>query len=800
MNRIIKKIAVLGSGIMGSRIACHFANCGVEVLLLDIIPNELSETEKLKGLTKESNSFRNRIVLESLQTAVKSNPSPLYKKTFSCRIRTGNFSDNMKDIASCDWIMEVVIENLDIKKKVFEDVEKHRTPGTLITSNTSGIPIHLMTEGRTDDFKKHFCGTHFFNPPRYLPLLEIIPSPHTDPSVIDFLSKYGDLHLGKTTVLCKDTPAFIANRIGVYSIMALFHLVEKMKLSVDEVERLTGPVIGRPKSATFRTCDVVGLDTLAHVSKGVYDNCPGDEARELFRLPSYVAKMVENKWFGEKTKQGFFKKVKDEKGKSEILVLNLISLEYSSREKVKFPSLDAAKNIDDLRTRIKSLFFSKDRAGEFYRASFLGLFQYVSHRIPEISDDIYRIDDAMKAGFGWELGPFELWDALGVKETVDLMTNSGNVPASWITAMLNDGNSSFYKSENGRKKQFDVSSNSYKSIPGSDSFIILENLSEQVVWKNPGASLINLGDGILNLEFHTKMNTIGGEVVEGVNKAIELAEKEFRGLVIGNDGANFSAGANLALVFMFAVEQEFDEIDAAIRAFQQMNMKIKYSAVPVVVAPHGLTLGGGCEMCLHAPMVNAAAETYTGLVEFGVGLIPGGGGTKEFAIRISDSFREGEIQLPVLKEIFLNIGQAKVSTSAQEAFDLGIFTTGKDKITMNRKRLIFESKAHAIRMSEEGYEKKIHRKDITVLGRTGLGMIYAGANSMYSGNFISEYDKFISQKLGYILCGGDLSAPTQVSEDYLLNLEREAFLSLCGEKKTLERIQSILTSGKPLRN
>ncbi|MEP7169594.1 MAG: 3-hydroxyacyl-CoA dehydrogenase/enoyl-CoA hydratase family protein, partial [Bacteroidota bacterium] len=641
MNRIIKKVAVLGSGIMGSRIACHFANIGVNVLLLDIAPKEVTPDEQKKGLTSESKEVKNRIVNSSLQTAVKSNPSPLYKKSFASRISTGNFSDNMKDIADADWIIEVVIENLDIKKKVFDEVEKFRKPGTLITSNTSGIPIHLMNEGRSDDFQKHFCGTHFFNPPRYLRLLEIIPTPKTDEKIVEFLMNYGDLYLGKTTVLCKDTPAFIANRIGVYGIMALFHLIEKMDLSVEDVDKLSGPVLGRPKSATFRTCDVVGLDTLAHVAKGVYENCPGDSEREKFQLPSYVAKMLENKWLGDKTKQGFYKKIKNASGKTEILSLDLKTLQYKPQSKTKFATLDQTKTIDNLKERIKVLAAGKDKAGEFYRASFYGLFKYVSDRIPEIADHLYQIDLAMKAGFGWELGPFEMWDALGVEETVKEMEKAGMKPSQWVYDMLENGNKTFWKFDSGFKIYYHIQTKSYKYIIGQEKLIILDSKKEKTVWKNSGADLIDIGDGILNLEFHTKMNTIGGEIIEAMSKSIDIAEKDFRGLVIGNEGQNFSAGANLAMIFMFGVEQEFDEIDFAIRAFQNMNMRVRYSSIPVVVAPHGLTLGGGCEMSLHADKVQAAAETYIGLVEFGVGLIPGGGGSKEFTVRFSDEIKEG---------------------------------------------------------------------------------------------------------------------------------------------------------------
>jgi 3-hydroxyacyl-CoA dehydrogenase len=801
MKRSIKKVAVLGSGIMGSRIACHFANIGVSVILLDIVPKEPTADESKKGLTIESLSVRNRIVNDSLSNAVKSNPSPLYKKSFASRISTGNFQDNMALISTCDWVIEVVVENLDIKKKVYDEVEKHRKPGTLITSNTSGIPIHLMAAGRSDDFRKNFCGTHFFNPPRYLRLLEVIPTPETDPDVVSFLMEYGDLFLGKTTVLCKDTPAFIANRIGVFAIMSLLHQVEKMQLTVAEVDKLTGPVLGRPKSATFRTTDVVGLDTMIHVANGLYANCKDDANRDEFKLPAFVAKMSENKWLGDKTGQGFYKKVKSDSGKSEILELNLNTLEYQPQTKVRYATLEATKTIDNLKQRMPVLFGGTDKAGEFYRTAFSSLFKYVSDRMPEISDETYRIDAAMQAGFGWELGPFEAWDAIGVNNALKVMEASGKKPAAWVYQMIEKGNTSFYKNENGVRKFYDISSGTYLAIPGADNFIILDNLRDsKVVWKNSGTTLFDIGDGVLNLEFHTKMNTIGGEVLEGINKAIDIAEKDFKGLVIGNDGANFSAGANLAMVFMFAVEQEYDEIDFAIRAFQNANMRVRYSSIPVVVAPHGLTLGGGCEMSMHADKVQAAAETYIGMVEFGVGLIPGGGGSKEFALRLSDSFREGDIELNLLKEKFLTIATAKVATSAHEAFDMGVFRTGIDEISINRSRLISDAKLAVLELANAGYTKPVQRTDIKVLGKAGLGMVYAGANSMYSGHYMSSHDKLISEKLGWVMCGGDLSAPTKVSEQYLLDLEREAFLSLCGEKKTLERIQSILTSGKPLRN
>jgi 3-hydroxyacyl-CoA dehydrogenase len=802
MKRLIRKVAVLGSGVMGSRIACHFANVGAEVLLLDIVPKEPSDAEKAKGLTLEHKAVRNRIVNEALQSAIKTNPAPLYDRAFESRIATGNFDDNMKDIATCDWVIEVVVENLDVKKIVFEKVEKFRKPGTLITSNTSGIPIHLMAEGRSEDFQKNFCGTHFFNPPRYLKLFEIIPSPKTDPEVIDFLTHYADLILGKTPVLCKDTPAFIANRVGIYGIMETLYATIELGLTVEEVDKLTGPVVGRPKSATFRTGDVVGLDTLIKVANNLYAGLPNDEAKDMFKLPELLVKMDEKKWYGDKTKQGFYKKITGEGGKSEILSLNLKTMEYGPQAKAKFATLEQTKTIDNLKDRFKVLLAGQDKAGEFYRKTFFGLFKYVSNRIPEISDELYRIDAALCAGFGWSLGPFETWDAVGVEKTVKKMEEAGRKPNQWVYDMLAAGNKSFYKVENGLRKYYDIPSKSYKVIPGTESFIILDNLREnknKIVWENSGATLFDIGDGIVNLEFHSKMNTLGGEVVEGINKAITIAEKDFQGLVIANQGENFSAGANLALVFMYAIEQEWDEIDFMVRSFQNTMMRVRYSGIPVVVAPHALALGGGCEITLHADKVVAHAETYIGLVEFGVGLIPAGGGSKEFTVRTSDSFEDGDIQLNNLRNAYMNIATAKVATSAHEAKQMNILRQG-DVIVLNRDRQIAEAKMEVMKLAEEGYTQPKHRKDIKVLGKSALGMFYAGAHTMLSGKYISEHDVKISQKLAYVMCGGDLSAPTTVSEQYLLDLEREAFVSLCGEKKTLERIQSILTSGKPLRN
>lgn len=786
---------------MGSRIACHFANIGVQVLLLDIVPRELNDAETKAGKTLEDKGVRNRLVNEALQSALKSNPSPIYRKSFARLIETGNFDDNMKGIADCDWVIEVVVERLDIKQKVFEQVEKHRKPGTLITTNTSGIPIHQLIEGRSEDFVKNFCGTHFFNPPRYLKLLEIIPSKKTDPAIIDYLMDYGERFLGKTTVLCKDTPAFIANRVGVFSIMALFHLVKEMKLTVEEVDKLTGPAMGRPKSATFRTADVVGLDTLVHVANGVRDNCPDDEKRELFEIPDYVSKMVENNWLGSKSGQGFYKKVKDDKGKSQILSLNLETLEYGEQKKVKYPTLDAAKQEDDLQMRTKLLYHGKDKAGDFYRGIFQSVFQYITFRIPEISDELYKIDDGMKAGFGWEIGAFESWDAIGVEEVVKDINEAGGKLAPWVQKMLDAGHETFYRVKDGIRQYYDLESGDYKDIPGQEGLVILSNITDdKIIWKNAGVTIKDLGDKILNVEFHTKMNTIGAEVIEGLNKAIDLAEAEYDGVVVYNEGQNFSAGANVGLIFMMAAEQEYEELEMAIRSFQNTMMRMRYSSIPVVAAPHNLTLGGGTELCLHVDKVVAHAESYIGLVEFGVGVIPGGGGTKEFALRFSDEMRDGDIRTNNFREKFLTIGQAKVGTSAHEAFDLGYLRKGTDEVVVSRKHQLTRAKEACMAMAKAGYTQPAPRKDIKVLGKEALGLVYVGAHSMLSGNYISEHDQLISEKLGTVLAGGDLSQHTEVSEQYLLDLERRAFLELCGTRKTLERLQSIVQSGKVLRN
>ncbi len=658
-----------------------------------------------------------------------------------------------------------------------------------------------MSDGRSEDFQKHFCGTHFFNPPRYLKLFEIIPGPKTDPEVLEFLNGYGEKFLGKTTVIAKDTPAFIGNRIGIFGIQSLFHLVKDMGLTVEEVDKLTGPVIGRPKSATFRTVDVVGLDTLVHVANGLYENCPNDEAHELFKLPDFVQTLMDNGWLGSKSGQGFYKKVRKEDGSSEILSLDLNTLEYRSSKKASFPTLELTKSVDKVIDRFPILINGKDKAAEFYRKNFGAMFAYVTNRIPEITDELYKIDAAMKAGFGWEHGPFEIWDAIGLEKGLALVNDLGLKTAAWIQEMKDAGIGSFYTIKDGATYFYDIPQKKHIKVPGQDAFILLNNIREsKAVFKNSGVVIEDLGDGILNCEFQSKMNSVGGDVLAGINKAIDLAEEQFDGLVIGNQGANFSVGANIGMIFMMAVEQEYDELNMAIRHFQNTVMRLRYSSIPVIVAPHGMTLGGGCEMTLHADRVVAAAESYIGLVEFGVGVIPGGGGSKEMALRASDSFAKNDVELNRLQEYFLTIGMAKVSTSAYEAYDLNILQPSKDIVVVNKDRQIATAKAIARQMADMGYTQPIPRNDVKVLGKQALGMFLVGTDSMEAGHYISEHDRKIANKLAYVMAGGDLSEPSLVSEQYLLDLEREAFLSLCGERKTLERLQHMIQKGKPLRN
>lgn len=795
MSRRIRKAAVLGSGVMGSGIACHFANIGLEVLLLDIVPRDLSEEQK------SNPAARNRIVNDALKKAIKSKPAPLYDKAFASRIQTGNFEDDFEKIGDCDWVIEVVIERLDIKQQIFEKVDQYRKPGSLITSNTSGIPIHMMTEGRSEDFNAHFCGTHFFNPPRYLRLFEVIPTELTKPEVIDFFMDYGDVYLGKQTVLAKDTPAFIGNRVGVYAMAKIYQLTTELELPISAVDKLTGPAIGRPKTGTYRLGDLVGHDTSVNVIKGIKDNCPHDEQAATFEVPKYMQFLVDNKFLGNKTGQGFYKKVKGEDGKREILELNLETLEYGPKPKVDLPSLKLGKQIDDLKKRIPAFFKAEDKGAALIRRSLAGLFAYVSNRIPEIADDLYSIDDAMTAGYAWDLGPFEYWDAVGIEAGIAAAEAEGENIADWVKEMVAAGHTSFYKREGGQLKYYNIGKKAYEVKPGTESFIILDNYRDQApVFKNSEVILHDIGDGVLNLEFVSAHNSIGEGVLRGMNEAIQIAEDgDWKGLVIGNNATNFSVGANLMMIAMLAYQQEFDQLNMAVDLFQQSTMRCRYSSIPVVAATQGYVFGGGCETLMHCDGAVMAAESYIGLVEVGVGLIPGGGGTKEFALRASDQFFEGDVMIPTLIEKFKAIAMASVATSAHEAYNLGYALHHRDEVVVNKDRNIALAK-HKVLDLARNYTQPVKREDVTVLGRTGLAALYAAANELQLGNYASEHDIKIAKKVAYVLCGGDLTGTQKVSEQYLLDVEREAFLSLCGEQKTLERIQHMLQTNKPLRN
>lgn len=797
-NKHIRKVAVLGSGLMGTGIACHLAGCGHEVIMLDILPMNASPEDLAKP------AFRNSIANTALQNALKAKPAALYDAKLANRITIGNFEDDLKKIADCDWIIEVVVERLDIKKQLFEKVEQFRKKGTLITSNTSGIPIHLMAEGRSEDFKKHFCGTHFFNPARYMRLLEVIPTQDTDPEVTAFFMHYGDIKLGKQTVLCKDTPAFIANRVGVYAMSKIYQLSYELGLSIDTVDALTGPAIGRPKTGTFRLGDLVGLDTANHVVAGLRQNCPNDEQRSTFEPLPFMQFLADNKFLGNKTGQGFYKKTgeRDAKGRPVVLSLDLHSLEYKSAQREKLSILDTFKQIEELPRRIKAIFKGDDKGAQLLQRSFLGLFAYVSNRVPEISDSAYAIDDAMRSGFAWDKGPFEIWDMLGVSEGITLAEAQGEQIAPWVKKMAADGHNSFYRSEGGKRKCYNPATGQYEALPGAESFIILDTFREnKPVFSNSECTLHDIGDGVLCLEFHSKMNSIGEGILRGLNDSIRIAEEEgWKGIVIGNNATNFTVGANLMMVAMLAYQQEWDELNVAVSLFQNTSMRLRYSSIPVVAATQGYVFGGGCEFAMHCDGVVAAAESYIGLVEVGVGIIPGGAGTKEFAVRLSDEIaQEGNVQIPMLIERFKTIATAQVATSAQEAFKYGYLTPVKDRISLNAGRNISEAKKQVLALSDN-YVQPIPRKDILALGRTGLGALYVAAHSLQLGKYASEHDIKIAKKVAFVLCGGDLTGPQMVSEQYLLDLEREAFLSLCGEQKTLERIQFMLENGKPLRN
>ncbi|MGH9943461.1 MAG: 3-hydroxyacyl-CoA dehydrogenase/enoyl-CoA hydratase family protein [Pyrinomonadaceae bacterium] len=801
----IEKAAVLGAGTMGAQIAAHLANAGIPTLVLDIAPRELTPEEQAKGLTLESRQVRSRIAQAGLDAAKKAKPAAFFTPGGSRLVSAGNFEDDLPRLKDCDLIIEAVVENLEIKRGLYEKVEQHRRPGSVVASNTSGIPIHDLAEGRAEDFRQHFLGLHFFNPPRYLHLVELIPTEWTKPEVSCALFGFLDERLGKGVVIAKDRPNFIANRIGTYGALVTVHTMLEDGYSIEEVDKMTGQAVGRPKSATFRTFDLVGLDVFLHVAKNLYEAIPDDEDRAAYVVPDFLVQMAERKLLGNKTKGGFYRKQKGTDGvKQEIWTLDHASLEYRPQQKIKLPALDAAKNVEDTAARLKSLVWGKDRVGQFLWKTISRTLRYAANRIPEIANNVLDVDRAMRWGFNWELGVFETWDAIGVEKSVARMKEEGQqIPAN-VEQMLAAGAKSFYQTENGHKSYWDFAAGQYQPVNEPAGVMVLKSVKERtgVIKKNAGASLIDLGDGVAGLEFHSKMNAIGGDTIQMLKYALAEVEKNFLGLVVGNQGQQFSVGANLMLVLLEAQEENWEDLDLAIRAFQNATMSLRYSPKPVVVAPFGLVFGGGCEMTLHADRVRAAAETYIGLVEVGVGLIPAGGGTKELLVRAMDAARQGADDadsFPFIKRAFETIALAKVATSAEEARTLG-FLRDEDSISMNGERLIADAKQEVIALAKSGYVQPQPRTDVPALGMPALATLKLGIHQMKRGGFISDHDAAIGEKLARILTGGDLNHQTRVSEQYLLDLEREAFLSLCGMRPTQERIAHMLKTGKPLRN
>ena len=810
MEKKIKKAGVIGAGVMGATIAAQLANVGIETFLLDIVPPELTDDDKKKGLTKESKAFRDKFGQTGLNIALKSKPASFYIPENAKLITIGNLEDNLEWLSDVDWIIEVVVERLDIKKSVFEKIETVLKPGTIITSNTSGISAKAMSEDRTENFRKHFAITHFFNPPRYMKLLEIVPNPDTLPEVIETLADICEKVLGKGVVYAKDTSNFVANRIGTYNMFSVINAMVDMGLTVEAVDKLTGPVIGNAKSASFRTADLVGLDTLLHVADNVYEGCPDDEKKEVFKPPDFINQMVEKKLLGEKTKQGFYKKTKDSKGKKVILSLDCNTLEYSPQEKVNLASLEAAKNVSGTPQKVKSLYYAKDLAGKFTFGHISEMFIYAANRIPEIADDIVNIDNALKWGFGRKMGPFETWDAVGVSESVAKMKETGYEIPSWVQELLDSGKESFYKKEAGVLYYYDIPSKDYKEVPVKPGIILLPSLKEREkqVAGNTGASLIDIRDGVACLEFHSKMNAIGEDIISMIVQSADIVSRDFEGLVIANHGTNFSVGANLAMVLFAAQEEEWDDLDWTLKAFQDSLMKLKYLDKPVVAAPAGMALGGGCEVCLASDRVRFAAETYMGLVEVGVGVIPAGGGCKELLIRNTEHLFEvqrggvypKQIEfMPFVARAFETIAMAKVSTSGPEAFKLG-YLRPTDKLTVNRDYLIEDAKKTVLAINLEGYTPLRPLEEIRVAGENTFAMMKLALWTMHEQGFALDHDVTVGTKVAYVLCGGNVLENTKVSEQYLLDLEREAFLSLCGDPKTQARIQHMLTTGKPLRN
>jgi len=804
--RDIRKVAVLGAGTMGARLSAHLANASIPSVLLDIVPPELTPEEQAKGLTLGDAKVRNRFAQAGLEAALKSRPAAFFVPEAARMIALGNFEDNLTWLKDCDWIIEAVTEDRSIKRTLLEKVMAVRAPGAVVSSNTSGISLGSILEGFSAELRRHFLGTHFFNPPRYLKLLEIIPVAETLPEVVEAVSRFGEVVLGKGIVIAKDTPNFIANRIGTFTTLNVLRAMQEDGYTIEEIDALTGPAMGLPKSATFRTLDIVGLDVLAQVVKNLAESLPHDERRNLFQLPDFIEQMMQRRLLGEKTGQGFYKKVKGREGgeESEILTLDFKTFDYRARQKPKFPSLEMARNIEDTRERVRTLCQSPERAGQFYRKVLFDTFHYTAMRVPEISDDIVSIDNSMKWGFNWECGVFELWDAVGIEKVVDAWKKAGRSTPPLVEKLLATGKKSFYASGDGARSYFDFGSGAFRDIKDKPGVLLLSSLKarKKEIRKNAGASLIDLGEGVVCLEFHSKMNTVGADTVQMIHSGLKTLNEGFDAMVIGNQAANFCVGANLMMVLMTIQEGEWDDLHRAVRAFQNANMALKYAPKPVVAAPFGLTLGGGTEMVLHATRVRAAAETYLGLVEFGVGLIPAGGGTKEMLVRAMDAVPADPEADPFtfVKEVFLNIGMAKVSSSAEEARKLG-YLSAKDSISMNRDRQLADAKQLALDLARLGYRPGRPRQDVRVLGQAAFVKMKLGLHLMRRAEYISDYDVVIGTQLAKILSGGgEFTSPQLVSEQYLLDLEREAFISLCGQKKTSERIQFMLKHGKPLRN
>jgi 3-hydroxyacyl-CoA dehydrogenase len=801
MNKRIKKAAVLGAGVMGSAIAAHLANVGIPSFLLDIVPQELTDAEKKKRLTLESPEVRNRFAIMGKKRVQETSPASLYWKEDAELITVGNFEDHLSWVSQADWIIEAIIEDLDAKRNLLKRLLPFLKENTVISSNTSGISINNMCEGLPREFEERFLGTHFFNPPRYMKLLEIIPAKFTSKTIVEEMAGVGEKILGKGVVYAKDTPNFIANRIGSFSISTVIRTMVEEGYRVEEVDQITGPVMGRPKSATFRTLDLVGLDVSAQVRKNLLENL-SEKEREYFQAPPFLQQMVTNQWLGQKTKQGFYKRVKQE-GKEETLVLDYEKLDYRPQEKVNLPSVEMAKNIDDVRDRIKTLVTSPDRGGQFAWKVLKKTLLYSAEKIPEVADDVLSIDRGMKWGYNWELGPFEVWDAIGLKSSVKKMEKEGEKIPTLVEQILSKGYSSFYEKKDGATLFFDFGTVQYQEVKEKPEIIFLPSLKERkkTVLTNPGASLVDLGDGVACLEFHSKMNAIGADTLQMMRDSLKEVEEKFDGMVIGNHGENFSAGANLMLILFEIQDENWEEVEASVKAFQDVLMAIKYFEKPVVAAPFGLTLGGGCEICLASAQVRAAAEAYIGLVEVGVGLIPAGGGTKEMLLRSIENIPpdvEADT-FPLVRRAFETVAMAKVGTSAKEAQKLG-YLRPTDRISINRDYQIQDAKRTVLHLAKEGYHSPRAHQKIKVIGEKGNALLQMGLFYMREGGFISSYDEHVGKKLAYVLSGGNLPDGSEVTEQYLLDLEREAFMSLCGEPKTQERMQYTLKTGRPLRN